>query len=445
MKEVAPLFTSRGQSWPDIPRRTRGPDRKAFSGRAFAFALLGLVSSLTAVAETKLSVSTDFPGASAEIVEIDPKAQIIHICPALNFERGWPCWWYFRVDGLEEGKTVTLKISANPKPFRATRVLAASWAQPQRVAISSDNVIFTQSPPASMGANRIATYTFEAPAQRIWLAWGPPFVPSDAEKLLRLIAEKLPRASERFELAKTRGGRPVNGIRVGSGKLGVWVQARQHAWESGSCWVGRGFIEWAASDDPGAAKLREQATIYYIPIMDVDNAARGAGGKDAVPRDHNRDWADQPVYPEVAAAQKRLMDLNAADQLHVFIDLHNPGPSERRPYFFGPFNLSELSPMQQRNYREWIALAAESIDGPLALLSHYKVASYVKTEEERLRMSSNWVRHNAGQHAISGTLETVWNTPHSTQEGYRTVGRQLAQALAIYTTRDPARPVHGER
>ena len=130
--------------------------------------------------------------------------------------------------------------------------------------------------------------------------------------------------------------------------------------------------------------------------MDVDNAAMGAGGKDAVPRDHNRDWSNEPVYPEVAAAQKRLLELDAKGRLHVFIDLHNPGPNEQRPYFFGPFNLPELSPMKQRNYGEWIKIAAESIHGPLALLPNYKVASYVKTEEERLRMSGNWVRHHAG-------------------------------------------------
>ena len=137
------------------------------------------------------------------------------------------------------------------------RVLAASWAQPQRVAISTDNIAFSQTPPARIGDDKIATYTFEAPTQQIWLAWGPPFVPSQADDLLADIAENLPQ-SEQFELAKTRGGRPVNGIRIGGEKapFGVWVQARQHAWESGSCWVGRGFIEWAASDDPEAIKLR---------------------------------------------------------------------------------------------------------------------------------------------------------------------------------------------
>ncbi len=403
-------------------------------------------SGVTAAEQSQIRVTTDFPGGSAEVVDLDAASQTIHIHPALNAGRGWPCWWYLRVDGLDEAKPITLKVSAHPKPYRATQILSASWAQPQRAAISTDDVTFTQTPPAKIGKDRIAVYTFNAPAKRIWLAWGPPFVPSHAEDVLNRIANKVP-GSERFELAKTLGGRPVNGIRIGGGTkskpapFGVWVQARQHAWESGGCWVGRGFIEWAASDDPEAVKLRELATIHYVPIMDVDNAAMGAGGKEAVPRDHNRDWSDKPVYPEVAAAQKRLIELDAKNLLHVFIDLHNPGPGERRPYFFGPFDLPQMSPMHQRNYADWIGLAARSINGPLALLPEYKIASYIKTDEERLRMSSNWVRHHSQSYVISGTLETVWNTTHSTQVGYQTVGRQLAQALARYLAANPTRPV----
>ena len=76
--------------------------------------------------------------------------------------------------------------------------------------------------------------------------------------------------------------------------------------------MGRGFIAWAASDDPAAAELRKIATIHFIPIMDIDNVAIGAGGKDAIPRDHNRDWSDEPAYPEVAAAQAKIQVIDRA-------------------------------------------------------------------------------------------------------------------------------------
>jgi murein tripeptide amidase MpaA len=73
---------------------------------------------------------------------------------------------------------------------------------------------------------------------------------------------------------------------------GIWIQARQHAWESGSGWVARGLVEWLLGEDADASWLRLHAELFVVPIMDVDNAATGNGGKEADPRDHNRDWDD---------------------------------------------------------------------------------------------------------------------------------------------------------
>ena len=48
------------------------------------------------------------------------------------------------------------------------------------------------------------------------------------------------------------------------------------------------------------------------------------------------------------------------------------------------------------------------------------------------KISKNWVsQHVRGEH-VAVTLETSWNTEHSTAEGYMTVGRQLGEAMADY-------------
>lgn len=383
-------------------------------------------------------ISSDFAGGSATVLSIDAATQSVHIEPAVREGRGWPCWWSLRLSGLQPGRSVTLKVSGTAKPFRDSRKLAASWALPDRAAISPDNESWSQTSLRHQDGGS-AVYTFDATAETMWAAWGPPFLPSHADSLIQSVADRLDSA-EVFELARTRDGRPVRGLRIGpvleSDKrhFGVWVQARQHAWEAGSSWVGRGFIEWVSSDDAAAVELRKVAVIYYIPIMDIDNVALGAGGKDAVPRDHNRDWDDKPVYPEVAAAQKRILTLDAVGCFDVFLDLHNPGPSERRPYFFGPMNLQKLPAIQQQNYARWIAIAQDTINGPLPLLDKYRFTTYVKTQEELNRMSGNWVRNHTSRHVLAATLETVWNTPHSTQTGYMTVGRQLGRSLARYLT-----------
>jgi murein tripeptide amidase MpaA len=281
------------------------------------------------------------------------------------------------------------------------------------------------------------SYKLTPTSETLRLAWGPPFVPADAEKLLTEIAAKLPE-SKRFELAKTRGGRPVNGIRIGDENAPhqVWIGSRQHAWEAGGSQVGRGFIRWYASDE--AKALRAKTCLHYIPIMDVDNAALGAGGKEAVPRDHNRDWAAEPIYPEVAAAEKMIRKIHAKHRLDAYIDLHNPGANDPI-FFFGPFAFERMTGIQQRNYSRWIELAAANITEPMPVQPKYRFATYVTTEEERGRMSSGWVRANTGDSTISVTLETGWNSPLMSVEGYSKVGAGLGRTLAAYIRDNPER------
>src|SRR5690606_22838617 len=140
-------------------------------------------------------------------------SQEVHLQPSLREGRGWPCWWYVRLDGLRVGEPVSVTLTAQPREFREGRVLAAAWSQPDRAAISTDNRTWTQTPPCRR-EHGAATYQFNAPAEPIWLAGGPPFLPSHAEEPLERSAATVPNA-ERFVLATTLQGRPVHGIRLG--------------------------------------------------------------------------------------------------------------------------------------------------------------------------------------------------------------------------------------
>ena len=399
--------------------------------------LLSLVFLISLTAHAELRVLTDFDGGNAEVVKLDQATRTLRIMPALREGRGWPCWWFFKLEGLTAGEDFTLEVQAQTKPFRDTNVLAAAWCQPHQAWISAGGMTWKPSAKGTLSADKVMSYTIRAEAATMSLAWGPPFVPSDAEKLLHDIATKLPE-SKRFELAKTRDGRSVNGIRIGDENAPhqVWVGSRQHAWEAGGSQVGRGFITWFASDD--AKALRTKTCLHYIPIMDVDNVTLGAGGKEAVPRDHNRDWAAEPIYPEVAAAQKMIREIHAQHGLDVFIDLHNPGANDPI-FFFGPFAFERMTGIQQRNYQRWIELAAANITEPMPVQPKYRFATYVTTDEERGRMSSGWVRANTGDSTISVTLETGWNSPLMSVEGYSKVGAGLGKALAAYLGENPRR------
>lgn len=390
--------------------------------------LVLLVLSVSAHAE--ILVSTDFEGGNAEVVSLDQATKTLRIMPELHEGRGWPCWWYFRLDGLTAGETITLEVQAQTKPFREKQVLAAAWCQPKHAWLSADGETWSPSEAGTLSQDKVMSYRVKPKTESLRVAWGPPFVPADAEKLLAELATKLPE-SKRFELSKSRDGHVVHGIRIGDENAPhqVWVGARHHAWEAGGSQVGRGFIRWYASDE--AKALRANTCLHYIPIMDVDNVMLGAGGKEAEPRDHNRDWADEPIYPEVAAAQRMIRDIEAKHGLDVYIDLHNPGANDPI-FFFGPFAFERMTGVQQRNYQRWMALAAANIKTPRPVEPAYRFATYVKTEEERGRMSSGWVRNHTGERSISVTLETGWNSPLMSVEGYSNIGAGLGRALAAY-------------
>ena len=207
------------------------------------------------------------------------------------------------MNGITPGETITLRLRGSTvtvaKPGAPPqKPLASSWAMPTQAAFSIDGETWLHTEKGTR-QDEWMIYTLKPEAASVFVAWGPPYTPSTAPKFVRAMSEKSPHAKA-TELCRSRGDRAVPMLHIQEGertpeqRFGVWVQARQHAWESGSSWVAQGFAEWLLSDATDAAWLRQHAEIFIVPIMDVDNTATGNGGKDAQPQDHNRDWSAQP-------------------------------------------------------------------------------------------------------------------------------------------------------
>ena len=383
-------------------------------------------------AATELSVAADFPGGSARVESIDQVSRTIRLVPAEHPGRGWACWWSLRVDGIRPGETIALDVGGG------------HFARPDRTTVSLDQQTWSHTAPGERRGDRIV-YRQRVDAARAWFAWGTPFTLADAAALVERAARAGPHASA-FELCRSREGHPVPALRIGraevpeAGRLAVWVQARQHAWESGSSWVARGLVEWLVSDDPRAARLREAATVVIVPIMDVDNVRRGAGGKDQPPHDHNRDWSDAPHWPEVRAAIEQLTALDAAGRLALFVDLHNPAPGDREPFFYVP--PKELMTARGREaQRAFLEAAAAEIRGPLRFRGETR-ASDAAYDPGWARISGNWVKAHLREPVVAVCLETPWNMPASTAENYLQVGRELGLAIERYLQEPdgPGRP-----
>ena len=164
--------------------------------------------------------------------------------------------------------------------------------------------------------------------------------------------------------------------------------------------------------------------------MDIDNVQRGAGGKNQQPQDHNRDWTDTPHWHAVAAAQGHLRSAAEAGRLAAFIDLHNPGANERFPFFY--VSADELqSDAARANHAKFLGAAQAEITGPLGFQGKTLVSGKAYDPDAWMAISKNWVAQ-LGTPAVAVTLETPWNTPHSTVAGYMTVGRQLGKTVARY-------------
>jgi hypothetical protein len=397
-------------------------------------------------ARAEISAHADFEGASAKILAIDQEKKIVRIMPAGDPERGWPCWWYFRADGLKPGETLTLELLPSDakiprKGPNQGKPLAGYWSVPLRATYSTDGKTWRHTDPGKLDRGK-AIYKVPAETETVWLAWGAPFTPSDGAALVKDIDERAPWA-ETFELAKTRDGRGCPAVRLKEGdvaddkRLAIWLQARQHAWEAGSSWVLRGLADWVASDDARARSLREKSEIYLVPIMDIDNTATGNGGKEAVPHGPNRDWTDKPHYPEVAAAQRHLKRLAEERRLALFIDFHNPSPFERQPYFFVCPD-RDLQEVGRRNLERFLTVCRTEMTAPLELTERPRVsdATYDPLYKQ---MSKNWVAAHAPPFAVSLTLETPWNTRFSTPEGYQSVGAKLGLAIERYLREDPTK------
>lgn len=407
-------------------------------------AWIGLCLAGLPLVAQELIVRTDFEGGSARVLEQDAAQRRVRIAPGGDVQRGWPCWWYLRMDGLAPGQRLVLEVVPSPQVLpqgkHAGRPLAAAWCQPQQAAWSVDNHHWQQTAVGTLRDGGVMAYEVTATGPSVWLAWGPPLTPQSVQTLLERLTRDRPWAQVQ-KLARSREGRVCLALRLREGdlpshqRLAIWVQARQHAWEAGSSWVARGLAEWLVCDHPRAAALRQKSDIWVVPIMDVDNVATGNGGKEALPQDHNRDWTDQPIYPEVAAAQRQLRQMAAEGRLALFLDLHNPAPGDMRPFFFVCPD-ETLTETGRRNLDRWLLVCRAEMNGPLVLSDQPRVSgpSYDPLWKQ---MSKNWVATHAPPFAVAATLETAWNTPASHTAGYRTLGMQLGLAIERYLREDP--------
>lgn len=345
----------------------------------------------TAWADDMLRVSSDFPGGAAEVLDINQQQRRIRFQVPETKTEALRSWWYMHVTGIRPNEELQLE-------------LVFGKAKARRASFSEDHVKWRLTAPATIDeATDSYLYRQKITGREAWFAWYMPYLSAQADDLTTRAAKQCAHA-EKFVLCDSEGGRPIYAIRFSEpgveakNRFGVWIQARQHAWETGGSWAAHGLVEWLSSTEPAAIELRRKATITVIPIMDVDSVERGLGGKWQTPHDHNRDWSSKPHWRAVQAAQQELKRLDCNRQLDLVLDLHDPSWEGEFEFWCNPY--PQMKGIRRRNTDRFLAAAKTEIVGPLkfdpTVYSPYTLDTPT---------AGNWSSMKTRSHVVGGTCE----------------------------------------
>jgi hypothetical protein len=250
------------------------------------------------------SIDSNFPGGNILVDKIAPDELFVR--PDLRDTVGPWFYWAFRVKNAG-GRTLTFQFTENePLTVRGAAVnLGAGWFWTAGTSSKS------------------FTYTFPADANAATFALAPMYTPGDFRAFMGTVDGTLVRETA---LCRSAGGRDVPLLRIGNSenpRFKVLVTARHHACETMGSFVLEGMLSAVLGKTETGEWLRENVEMLVVPMMDLEGVEKGDQGKNRPPRDHNRDYGEEPIYGETRAL-KALAVTWARKVPVVAMDLHCP-------------------------------------------------------------------------------------------------------------------------
>jgi len=394
---------------------TRNADRRRTLALGFVVACLAGVSSAEDREPPRgaVTVATKFPGGNALVERID--GDTVHLAPDL---RGGRPWFYWCIEA-----TAT-------KPGRVRFVF------PVKVAGFVNGAIGHHGPAIStdggkawkwMGTATVKdntfTHDFTKEGETARFAVTIPYVRSNLDAFLKKHG-KNPHLTTSV-LTKSGGGRDVALLRVGTpgpGKAAVIVTARHHAAETMASYLLEGFLEEALSDTADGKDFRERYVLYAVPFVDTDGVEAGDQGKNRKPHDHNRDYGEESIYPEVRAVKK----LHADTGFRYALDFHCPTlvmPDHQVMYFVGGKSLPA-------NNFALVSAFAERIKTGLPKTAPAGPLVWLKDDPTPAPMFSRYFATREGV-VMAATLEFPFAPPgkDTAPDSCRRYGRAVLQAF----------------
>lgn len=307
-----------------------------------------------------VAISHDFPGGNIKVTS--NTAGNVQLEPDLRGDRPWFYWCF--------AATVT-------KPGQV------AFTFPEKVAGFKDGGIGFQGPAVStdggtlwdwLGTETVDgstfTYDFAKAGEAVRFAVSLPYVETDLQRFLKQHKQN-PHLQTRV-LTKSRGGREVELLQIGKpgpGVLPLLMTCRHHANENVASYVVEGWLAEAMSDSAEAREFREHYVLFCVPFVDKDGVEAGDQGKNRKPHDHNRDYNETSLYPEVQA----IKELDAKQKFRFALDVHCPTlvmQDHQVMYFVGAKKHPPYNEDNVREFSKWIkqALPKDAPHGPLVWL-----------------------------------------------------------------------------
>lgn len=286
--------------------------------------------------------NTNFEGGSLGVIERVGETSYRCRVKGQQDERGrnrQASWYFFRMEGVR-GRELTITLTDfvgeyndNPGACAMAAGITPVW--------SADGERWEPVPSIAWDDRaKEATIRLRPEADTIWIAHQPPYTPRRLAKVL----EELDRSdSVRVEvIGETARGRDLHLVTITDPEVAdrdkrcVWLQARQHAWESGTSYVMEGALRFAASDEPSARELRRKVVFKSTPMVDPDGCAAGEVRFNANGFDVNRHWDEVDLrdkrslarMPEIWYVKKAIFGAMDTGKIDLLVNLHNTETNE---------------------------------------------------------------------------------------------------------------------
>ena len=373
-----------------------------------------------------MQITTSFPGGNG-LWQWDPEEKILHLQPDQRDTE--PPWFYWSIALAGESPT-ELKVQFPDDGYLGNAGPAVSFdAWKTGSWLQADRVDHAQ-----------GCFSVPGGSEPVWLAVAPPYTLRHWQERVRTWTSDP--SAQPFVPGKTGKGRPLPALDLrprSEARHSIVLCARHHACEMQANRVIDGLIAaWLEAATPGTRWLKDNVLCRIVPFVDLDGVEAGDQGKFRTPHDHNRDYGTATRYPETALLRSTVQSLQPA----LLLDFHGPylRGSQNDSVFLVGSRFPRVVEAQKRLLEAW-SMARKGrlrITGE-DLFPHGKEWNCSDfTPDDPLCSCATWANHTQSA-KIAFTVEVGYGEikgVHALEADYRTLGAELAEALAEYLKGD---------